>query len=321
MRKFTRIGLASLDAAGNAMDTWFPFPREVSTDYPCASVVMTDGGADDEVVDLLWSLAGFDPVRSVRRVVVRVTTDIDVPPRDIHDAYLRLHLLSWRLVAPREPNLDGLLGLLYHDVAWTSLGPCPSSSLGDVRLRALQAGHHLVVRGVFSLPPMLDYVALPDVRIGDATRVLLGAHLAAGTTVTPEGFCGFNAGSLGACMIEGRVSAGVVLHEGSHIGGGASLMGRVSGGNNRVVTIGARCLVGANAGVGIALGDDCVVEAGCYVTAGLPVTLADGRVVKARELADRPGLTFRRDSVTGRVEVVERARPWGALNPHMHPGR
>lgn len=321
MRKFTRMGLASLDALGNPMDTWFPFAGHASTEHPCASVVVTDGDADDESVATLRSLAVFDPIRSVHRVVVRVTIDIDAPPRDLHDVYLRLHLLSWRLLAPREPNLDGMLGLLYHDVAWTSLGPCPSSSLDAVRLRALRAGHHLLVRSIFSLPAMLDYVSLPDVRIGDATRVLLGAHLAPGTTVTPEGFCGFNAGSLGACMIEGRVSAGVVLRDGSHIGGGTSLMGRVSGGNSQVVTIGARCLVGANAGVGISLGDDCVVEAGCYITASLPVTLGDGRIVRARELADRPGLTFRRNSATGCVEAIERTRPWGVLNAHMHPGR
>ncbi|URX63612.1 2,3,4,5-tetrahydropyridine-2,6-dicarboxylate N-succinyltransferase [Luteibacter anthropi] len=319
-RRISAVGLATTGAAGVPLDIWFPAPGREPSDRPCESVVVGDEERGDAMVDLLRPLAVSDPVCDVRRQVMRVTIDIHTPPRDFFDVWLRLHLLSHRLVKPREANVVGLIGLLNHDVAWTSLGPCVASALESVRLRARLAGQHLLVRSVFAVPAMLDYVTPGEVRIADATRVLLGAYLAPGTTVTPDGFCGFNAGTLGACMIEGRVSAGVVVHAGTHIGGGASLMGRVSGGNQHMVTIGERCLISANAGTGISLGDDCVIEAGCYVTAGLPVTLADGRVVKAIELAGMPRLTFRRNSLTGHLEALARASGWGQLNPHMHPG-
>jgi 2,3,4,5-tetrahydropyridine-2-carboxylate N-succinyltransferase len=222
-------------------------------------------------------------------------------------------------VRPNTINLAGLLEHCDHATAWTSLGPCPASDLAEVALRAQALGRAFQVKGVFPVPPMLDYVWPSGVTIADAARVLLGAHLAPGTMVTPEGFCGVNAGTLGPCMVEGRISAGVVVGAGSDIGGGASLMGVTSGGGREVVSLGERCLLGANSGVGIALGDDCIVEAGCYVTAGAPVRLADGRIIKARELSGRSRLLFRRNAQSGVLEALQNAGRWDGLNPLLHP--
>jgi 2,3,4,5-tetrahydropyridine-2-carboxylate N-succinyltransferase len=243
--------------------------------------------------------------------------DLDVPPADAADAYLRLHLLSHRLVPPHGVNLDGLFGVL-PNVAWTSLGPVDPAALGDVRLRAHAAGLHLHLTGVDKFPPMTDYVVPSGVRIADASRVRLGAHLAEGTTVMHEGFVNYNAGTLGTSMVEGRISAGVVVGDGSDIGGGASIMGTLSGGGKEVISVGAGCLLGANAGLGISLGDGCVVEAGLYLTAGARVTQPDGSVVKAKELSGRPGLLFRRNSLSGAIEVLPRVGTWGELNAALH---
>jgi 2,3,4,5-tetrahydropyridine-2,6-dicarboxylate N-succinyltransferase len=241
-------------------------------------------------------------------------------PIDPHDVYLRLHLLSHRLIAPHEANLEGVFGLLAN-VVWTNHGPCAVDGFELTRAR-LRARGPVAVYGVDKFPRMVDYVLPAGVRIADADRVRLGAHLAAGTTVMHEGFVNYNAGTLGASMVEGRISAGVVVGDGSDIGGGASIMGTLSGGGSEVISIGERCLVGANAGVGLSLGDDCVVEAGCYVTAGAKVTLPDGSLVKARALSGRDGLLFRRNSVTGALEVVPRTetsgRAWSGLNADLH---
>jgi 2,3,4,5-tetrahydropyridine-2-carboxylate N-succinyltransferase len=253
----------------------------------------------------------------VRRTVVRTVIDLSAPPDGTADAYLRLHLLSHRLVMPRQPNLEGLFSTL-SNVVWTSIGPCAVDDFESTRTRAREAGHHVAVTSVDKFPRMTDYVVPTGVRIGDADRVRLGAHLAEGTTVMHEGFVNFNAGTLGHAMIEGRVSSGVVVGEGSDIGGGASIMGTLSGGGTEVVSIGRNCLLGANAGIGISLGDDCVVEAGCYVTAGAKVTLPDGSVAKAAELSGRNGLLFRRNSVTGAVEVRDRTGRDVALNTELH---
>jgi 2,3,4,5-tetrahydropyridine-2-carboxylate N-succinyltransferase len=231
--------------------------------------------------------------------------------------YLRLHLLSHRLAVPRSVNLDGAFGLLAN-VAWTSLGPIALNQLDDVRYNQLRQGEHLVVHGVDKFPRMTDYVVPSGVRIADASRVRLGAHLASGTTVMHEGFCNFNAGTLGTSMVEGRISAGVVVGNGSDIGGGASIMGTLSGGGKEVVSVGERCLLGANSGLGISLGNDCIIEAGLYVTAGTQVKLPDGTVVKARELSGANGLLFRRNSQTGAVEVVQLEGSWGGLNAALH---
>lgn len=311
-------GLATLAADGTPLDIWFPAPRLDPSPHPQGSTEVGLVEFGDALGQTVALLAGRDLVRNVRRVPMRVTSILDVPPIDIFDVYLRLHLLSHRLVRPRSINLNGYIGLLNHEVAWTSRGPCAASELDATRIRAQVEGHYLHVSSIFSLPPMLDHVTLTDVRIADASRVLLGAHLAAGTVVTPEGFCGVNAGTVGTCMVEGRISAGVIVHGGTHIGGGASLMGSTSGGNRHKVTIGARCLIGANAGTAISLGDDCAIEAGCYVTGGLPVALQDGREVKAIDLAGRSGVTFRRNARNGRVEAISRSQSWGTLMEDLH---
>jgi 2,3,4,5-tetrahydropyridine-2-carboxylate N-succinyltransferase len=295
-------GIATVAVAdGRVLDTWYPAPR-----------LGTDPGPG------LTAAGAVDEVRGVREVpVTTFIADLADPPADTSDAYLRLHLLSHRLVAPRGINLDGLFGHLAN-VVWTSIGPCPVEGFEEVRLRARAAGRPLHVLGVDKFPRLTDYVVPTGVRIADADRVRLGAHLASGTTVMHEGFVNFNAGTLGTSMVEGRISAGVVVGDGSDIGGGASIMGTLSGGGKEVVTVGQRCLVGANAGIGISLGDDCVVEAGLYVTAGSRVTLADGRVVKAGELSGRSGLLYRRNSVSGAIEVLVRAGPGGTLNADLH---
>jgi 2,3,4,5-tetrahydropyridine-2-carboxylate N-succinyltransferase len=249
--------------------------------------------------------------------VITTTSDLTAVPINAADAYLRLHLLSHRLAAPRTINLDGLFGLLTN-VAWTSLGPVAVENVTEVAIKARAKGINLNVFGLDKFPRMLDYVVPSGVRIADADRVRLGAHLAPGTTVMHEGFVNFNAGTLGASMVEGRISAGVVVGNGSDIGGGASIMGTLSGGGKEVITIGENCLVGANAGVGISLGDSCVVEAGCYITGGSKITLPDGGVVKAKELSGANGLLFRRNSVSGALEAVTREGTWGGLNEALH---
>jgi 2,3,4,5-tetrahydropyridine-2-carboxylate N-succinyltransferase len=257
---------------------------------------------------------------TTRRALVTFLDDLATPPTDAYDVYLRLHLLSHRLVRPHEVSVEGAFGLL-NNVVWTDLGPCDPDGFEWLRLELEAEGRRVRVSSVDKFPRMTDYVVPSGVRIADADRVRLGAHLASGTTVMHEGFVNFNAGTLGASMVEGRISAGVVVGDGSDIGGGASIMGTLSGGGSEVISIGEGCLLGANAGVGISLGDGCVVEAGLYVTAGTKVTLPDGEVVKARELSGRDGLLFRRDSVSGAVTVLERepgAVDWGGLNEALH---
>jgi len=297
-------GLASVHRSGAVLDTWFPAP---------ALGAPEDGAAPPG----LLSARSTDQLREVSTEVVQVVADLDAPPGDASDAYLRLHLLSHRLAAPRTLNLDGIFGRL-PNVVWTSAGPCAVEDFETVRL-ALRARHgHLTVFGVDKFPRMVDYVLPGGVRVADADRVRLGAHLAAGTTVMHEGFVNYNAGTLGSSMVEGRISAGVVVGRDSDIGGGASIMGTLSGGGTEVVSIGERCLVGANAGVGISLGDDCVVEAGLYVTAGTKVTLPGGQVVKARTLSGQPNLLFLRNSVTGAIEVRRRQGVGVELNDALH---
>jgi 2,3,4,5-tetrahydropyridine-2-carboxylate N-succinyltransferase len=259
-----------------------------------------------------------DAIRGVIvRSRVRVTADLDAPPADVADAYLRLHLLSHRLVRPNSVNLDGIFKVL-PNVCWTSLGPVEVSEINAVRERALGRGLYLDVRSVDKFPPMLDFVVPTGVRVADAARVRLGAHLAEGTTVMHEGFVNFNAGTLGPSMVEGRISQGVVVDADSDIGGGASIMGTLSGGGTQVISIGRRCLLGANSGLGVSLGDDCIIEAGLYLTAGTIVTLPDGRRAKARELSGSSGLVFRRNSVTGAVEAVTRPGKQVSLTDDLH---
>jgi 2,3,4,5-tetrahydropyridine-2,6-dicarboxylate N-succinyltransferase len=300
------FGLATLDARDNVLDVWFPEPSlgRPPHDYHSPSA--------------LSALEGPDDVRQVtRRVEHVVVENLASPPADAADVWLRLHLLSHRLVHPHVANLDGVFSLL-SNVVWTTLGPCAVEGFEHTRLRARELGREIQVYGVDKFPRMLDYVVPTGVRVADADRVRLGAHLAPGTTVMHEGFVNYNAGTLGASMVEGRISAGVVVGDGSDIGGGASVMGTLSGGGREVVSIGRRCLLGANAGVGISLGDDCVVAAGCYVTAGTKLSLPDGSVVKARELSGQSGWLYWQNSVTGAVEAVRRSGTTVELNAALH---
>ena len=260
------------------------------------------------------------PTRTERVPVATFIGDLAAPPVDAHDVYLRLHLLSRRLLRPHGANLDGAFGLL-SNVVWTDEGPCDPDTFDALQLEHARSGRRLKVTSVDKFPRMTDYVVPSGVRIADADRVRLGAHLSPGTTVMHEGFVNFNAGTLGASMVEGRISAGVVVGDGSDIGGGASIMGTLSGGGSAVISVGTGCLVGANAGIGISLGDDCVVEAGLYVTAGTKVALPDGTVVKAAELSGRDNLLLRRDSQTGAVVALTRdgsSGDWGGLNAQLH---
>ncbi|MBA8950848.1 2,3,4,5-tetrahydropyridine-2,6-dicarboxylate N-succinyltransferase [Actinomadura namibiensis] len=307
-------GIATITEDGTILDTWFPTPAlgappESKTRRLTAEEAARAFGADMAL--------GRDEARRVEVVAVRVgIEDLSRPPADAHDVYLRLHLLSSRQVKPHEINLDGVFGLLAN-VVWTNFGPCAVEGFEQVRLR-LRARGQVVVNGVDKFPRMTDYVMPSGVRIADASRVRLGAHLASGTTVMHEGFVNFNAGTLGSSMVEGRISAGVLVGADSDIGGGASIMGTLSGGGKEIISVGERCLLGANAGIGISLGDDCVVEAGLYVTAGTKVVLPGGEAVKARELSKRSGLLFRRNSVTGAVEAVPREGRGIELNAALH---
>lgn len=259
----------------------------------------------------------IDEIRGVTRKAISIEIDLTKPPVDVPDVYLRLHLLSHRIIKPHGASLDGIFTIL-QNVVWTSFGPCEIHSFDTVREKLRAHCGSLVVFGVDKFPRMIDYVIPQGVRIAAGDRVRLGAHLAVGTTVMHEGFVNFNAGTLGASMVEGRISAGVVVGNGSDIGGGASIMGTLSGGGKEVIAIGERTLLGANSGIGISLGDECVVEAGLYVTAGMLVRLPDGSVVKARELSGANGLTFRRNSQDGAIEALPRSGVWGGLNSVLH---
>jgi 2,3,4,5-tetrahydropyridine-2-carboxylate N-succinyltransferase len=299
--------LATITDDGTVLDTWF---REL--------------GLGDELqpekFEAYTTAERRDDVRRVHVRAVQVHLDTDDKPADASDAYLRLHLLSHRLVQPRTINLDGLFGQLTN-VAWTNLGPAPVEGLEELRWRVRHDGGVLTVHGLDKFPRMTDYVVPTGVRIADADRVRLGAHLAVGTTVMHEGFVNFNAGTLGTSMVEGRISQGVIVGDGSDIGGGASTQGTLSGGGTEQITIGERCLVGAEAGIGISLGDECVVEAGLYVTAGTLVAVhgpAGIEVVKARALSGKGGLLYRRNSQTGAVEALPRSAKWDGLNADLH---
>jgi 2,3,4,5-tetrahydropyridine-2-carboxylate N-succinyltransferase len=285
------------------LDVWFPEPKL---------------GAQDSVApETLAQLAGADDIRKVRREVISIEIDLAAAPASAADAYLRLHLLSHRLIQPHGAVMDGIFGLLAN-VVWTSAGPCAVDGFELIR-GALRAKHgHVTVYGVDKFPRMVDYVIPSGVRIADADRVRLGAHLATGTTVMHEGFVNFNAGTLGTSMVEGRISAGVVVGDGSDIGGGASIMGTLSGGGKEVISVGEKCLLGANSGLGISLGNNCVIEAGTYITAASKVKLPDGEVVKAATLSGANNLLFRRNSINGGLEVVMRTGTWGGLNSILH---
>ena len=294
-------GVATYDAEERVLDAWFPS--------------LGLGASPHGEVELP---TGTDDVRNVHaRPVVISIESLTKAPADAVDAYLRLHLLSSRVIRPHEANLEGIFGVLTN-VAWTSLGPVAADQVEPARLRARRAGIRLEVYGVDKFPRMTDYVVPSGVRIADADRVRLGAYLSPGTTVMHEGFVNYNAGTLGASMVEGRISSGVVVGDGTDVGGGAAIMGTLSGGGQIVISLGERCLLGSNSGVGIPLGDDCVVEAGCYVTAGAKVLLPDGSVVTARELSGVSNMMFWRNSVTGALEARPRTGNWTGLNEALH---
>ncbi len=317
------FGLATVHSDGTVLDAWFPAP-ELDKGTGQAATVILDG---DAIPADLAPLAVADPARDVQRIAIATSiASLEDAPVDAYDAYLRLHLLSHRLVRPHGLNLDGVFGLLAN-VVWTNYGPCLPAGFELTRAK-LQARGPVAVYGVDKFPRMVDYVMPTGVRIGDADRVRLGAHLADGTTVMHEGFVNFNAGTLGNSMVEGRISAGVVVDDGSDVGGGASIMGTLSGGGKQVISIGKRCLLGANAGCGISLGDDCVIEAGLYVTAGSKLivrgavaealSLVDGATVKAVELSGANNVLFRRNSISGAIEATAWKSEAVELNAALH---
>ena len=295
-------GIATLSGV-TILDVWFPAPQL--------------GGLSKDVPAVLTSLVGKDEVRKISREIVSIEIDLNAPPQDAKDAYLRLHLLSHRLVKPHGLSVDGIFGLLAN-VAWTSAGPCALEGFEEVRAALKAKFGHISVYSVDKFPRMVDYVIPSGVRIADADRVRLGAYLSSGTTVMHEGFVNFNAGTLGTSMVEGRISAGVVVGDGSDVGGGASIMGTLSGGGKEVISVGEKCLLGANSGLGISLGNNCVIESGTYITAAAKIKLPDGEIVKAKTLSGASNLLFRRNSLDGGLEVVMRTGAWGGLNSILH---
>ena len=288
---------------GKLLDAWFPTP--------------TLAPLNPEVPSELLALVGNDDARDVSREIASLEINLSVPPVSALDVYLRLHLLSHRLVKPHGISLDGIFGLL-NNVVWTSAGPCAVEDFELTRARLSAKNGHVTVLSIDKFPRMVDYVVPSGVRIADADRVRLGAHLAVGTTVMHEGFVNFNAGTLGTSMVEGRISAGVVVGDGSDVGGGASIMGTLSGGGKEVVSIGEKTLLGANSGCGISLGDNCIIESGTYITASSKLRLPDGQIVKAAALSGADNLLFRRNSLDGALEVVSRSGTWGGLNSILH---
>lgn len=288
---------------GKLLDAWFPAP----TLAPLNSVVPSE----------LLALVGNDEARDVSREIASLEINLAVAPASALDVYLRLHLLSHRLIKPHGLSLEGLFALL-NNVVWTSAGPCAVEGFELTRARLNAKNGHVTIFSIDKFPRMVDYVVPSGVRIADADRVRLGAHLAVGTTVMHEGFVNFNAGTLGTSMVEGRISAGVVVGDGSDVGGGASIMGTLSGGGKEVISIGERTLLGANSGCGISLGDNCIIEAGTYITSASKLRLPDGQVVKAAALSGANNLLFRRNSIDGALEVVSRTGTWGGLNSILH---
>jgi len=296
-------GLATIAFSGAVLDTWFPEPML--------------GNLSTPVLPFLSELAGVDEVRGVKREVVSVEIDLEIAPESVSDAYLRLHLLSHRVIKPHGANVEGIFTIL-NNVVWTSVGPCSVDNFEITRAKLKQKYGAITVLAVDKFPRMVDYVIPSGVRIADADRVRLGAHLSSGTTVMHEGFVNFNAGTLGTSMVEGRISAGVVIGDGTDVGGGASIMGTLSGGGKEVISIGEKCLLGANSGLGISLGNNCVIESGTYITAAAKVRLPDGDIVKASSLSGANNLLFRRNSIDGCLEAIMRTGSWGGLNSVLH---
>jgi 2,3,4,5-tetrahydropyridine-2-carboxylate N-succinyltransferase len=295
------IGIATQNEAGQILECWFH----------------TLGLGTKTGTDKYPELLTTDEIRKVKRINLSIEIDLNKPAKDVADVYLRLQLLSHRIVKPHGLNLEGIFNIL-PNLVWSSVGPCEVATFNQVQPRLRAKYENLVVYGVDKFPRMIDYVIPEGVRIADGDRVRLGAYLSAGTTVMHEGFVNFNAGTLGKSMVEGRISAGVIVGDGSDIGGGASIMGTLSGGGKEIISIGQRTLLGANSGIGISLGDDCVVEAGTYITAGSKISLPDGTTVKAKELSGANNLLFRRNSQSGALEALPKTGSWSGLNSVLH---
>lgn len=330
------LGIATLDSAGNILEVYYPHPRfEPDTEYigSIAQLCGYAGGNQTLTIDTTqlstWLNDITDPadrellelLAACPQTVVATFLARDDAPTTIAEVYLKLHLLSHRLCKPHSLNLQGAFGLL-RNIAWTNHGAIALEDLPARQLQARAKGEVLDVMSVDKFPKMTNYVVPPGVRIADTARVRLGAYVGEGTTVMHEGFINFNAGTEGKAMVEGRISAGVTVGDGSDLGGGCSTMGTLSGGGTELISVGTDCLIGANAGIGIALGDRCVVEAGLYITAGTKVTVLDAtagsaQTIKARELSGKDDLLFRRNSQTGAVECrVNRTRI--ELNQELH---
>lgn len=317
------IGFAATDAGGACVEASY-LRLGLSSFGGAAPAISPLLGAEEEQV--LW------PDKKQRRALAKVTglpeldaareksvvvclLRQDAPLKTAAGAYLKLHLLSHRLCRPNHINLENLFSVL-PNLAWTNEGPVPLEELPARRRAARAQGGYLKVFSVDKFPPMADYVVPDGVRIADTARVRLGAWIGEGTTIMHEGFINFNAGTEGPNMVEGRISAGVVVGAGSDLGGGASTMGTLSGGGKVLISVGRHCLIGANAGTGIPLGDNCTIEAGLYITAGTVVQTPQG-TRKARELAGKPDLLFRRNSLSGAVECLPNPRPV-ELNRQLH---
>lgn len=343
------VGIATVGPSGPILDVSYPVVNHASGAFPaaCLSTILgyingtsahrISPGQLAQAIELASPAEGVDvphpnlaawrtlldvvetPAHGgTRQLVVSFIGSLEDAPVDAIDSYLRLHLLSHREVAPLGLNMNGIFGLLTNAV-WTNLGPFEVEGFELARLKLTALGHQVQVNLVDKFPRMLDYVVPSGVRIADANRVRLGAHLAVGTTVMHEGFCNFNGGTLGASMVEGRIAASVVVGNGSDIGGGASIMGTLSGGGQETIKIGQDCLLGANSGLGISLGDRCIIEAGLYLTAGTLVQLPDETVVAARRISGADGLLFRRHSQTGAVQAIARDKDsWTGLNEALH---
>ena len=327
------LGVGTHNSEGDWLEIFFPQPLVNPSAALAEATINCDSNqalTQDQLGKLQASLtaAGENEQAEIAsklgnsdRPVVAVLLEEDKPPVNVPEGYLKLHLLSHRLVAPHGTNLDGLFGIL-PNVAWTSEGAIDINELPERQLTARLRGEILEVSCIDKFPKMTNYVVPSGVRIAHTARVRLGAHLGEGTTVMHEGFVNFNAGTVGPGMIEGRISAGVLIGRGSDLGGGCSTIGTLSGGGNIVLSVGEECLIGANAGIGIPLGDRCTVEAGLFVTAGTKVTMLDAHgmpaeTAKARDLAGKSDLLFRRNSTTGAVECLTN-RSAVELNQELH---
>ena len=298
--KIITKGIANLSSKGEMLDVFFPYVEFGEEKITGEITNINDNSM--KIVEISWT-----------------EKDLERPIENIIDAYLKLHLLSYKLVLPNSLNLDGLF-LNIPNVVWTNQGPISLDEIDERLIASKINKNELYIRSIDKFPCLTDYIVPQKVRIADSSRVRLGAYLSEGTTIMHEGFVNFNAGTLGKAMIEGRISAGVVIGANTDLGGGSSTMGTLSGGNNTKISIGDNCLLGANSGIGISLGDNCTVEAGLYITAGTKITILDGKeskLIKASEISGIENTLFFRDSTTGKV-IAKQNKKISKLNKELH---